>query len=91
MQELFRIASEEPDRQWSVSVSVLEVYNEAVRDLLALAALGAGGGGGGSGGKGSGPPSAAAAAACTLEVSALGAGELPASMDRCGAACLTAS
>ncbi|GBF90584.1 ATP binding microtubule motor protein [Raphidocelis subcapitata] len=94
LQELFRIAAEEPDRRWSFSVAVLEIYNEAVHDLLALAAAGYGGGGGGGdesergGGGGGGSartpraPSGDVLARCTLDVSGLGAGEMPAGMDR---------
>lgn len=80
-QELFRIAAEEPDRAWSFSVAVLEIYNEAVHDLLALSAAG---GGEGSSGSPSKAPSAEVLARCTLEVSGLGSGELPPNMDRWG-------
>ncbi|KAI8466291.1 MAG: the Kifc3 motor domain in complex with Adp [Monoraphidium minutum] len=74
LQELFRIAEEEPDRDWSFSVAVMEIYNEAVHDLLALSAPPPGNGGGG--------PGADAVSRCTRDVSALGAGELPPNMDR---------
>jgi len=71
-QELFRIAAEEPDRDWSFSVAVLEIYNEAVHDLLALS----------ESSTSSKPLSAELIAKCTLDVSALGPGELPQGLDR---------
>jgi hypothetical protein len=76
LQELFAIASEEGDGSWSFHVAMMEIYNESVRDLLAMstAAMAA-----------AGQPVAslaAAAAAVTVEVSGLPAGELPAHMER---------
>jgi hypothetical protein len=73
-QELFRIAAEEgrdePGRPWSFNVAMLEIYNEAVFDLLGLAAS----------------PTAAGSShsvSGSLDVSGLPAGELPAHVDRC--------
>ena len=86
LRELFRIAAEEPDRRWAFEVAALEIYNDAVYDLLALGSApgagssgspGPGGVGGGSGGSGFGRPGPAA-----LDVSALGAGELPPGAER---------
>jgi hypothetical protein len=62
-------------------VAVLEIYNEAVRDLLALSAA-AGGDSSASAATTPRPPSAEVLVRCTLEVSGLGPGELPAGMDR---------
>lgn len=64
-------------------MAVLEIYNEAVHDLLALSSglpPAPGGSPVGSPVKGI---SAEAVAACTLDVAGLAAGELPAGMDRC--------
>ena len=74
-QELFKLAAEEPDRNWSFSVAVLEIYNEAVHDLLAVAAAAAT----------HGPSSmalAAETAKASLDVSGLAAGDMPPGMDR---------
>ncbi|KAF6259988.1 P-loop containing nucleoside triphosphate hydrolase protein [Scenedesmus sp. NREL 46B-D3] len=38
LQELFCIAADEVDHSWSFQVAMLEIYNEAVRDLLAMSA-----------------------------------------------------
>jgi hypothetical protein len=78
LQELFSIAADEVDHSWSFQVAMLEIYNEAVRDLLAMSASM----GGGSGAASAAAAVAAAAAAHTVEVSGLPAGELPPSMDR---------
>ncbi|KAF8062937.1 KIN14Q [Scenedesmus sp. PABB004] len=78
LQELFAIAADEANGGWSFQVAMLEIYNEAVRDLLAMAAAASAAGGGG----GAAAAAAAAAAAHTLDVSGLPAGELPAGMDR---------
>lgn len=77
LQELFSIAADEHDHSWSFQVAMLEIYNEAVRDLLAMSAAV-----GGGSGTASAAAVAAAAAAHTVEVSGLPAGELPANMDR---------
>jgi kinesin family protein C2/C3 len=74
LQELFSIAAEEVDATWSFSVAVLEIYNEAVHDLLAMAAAGLGSSNGGT--------SAADLSRFTVDVSGLAAGELPQNMDR---------
>lgn len=101
-QELFKIAGEEGEGRspWSFTVSMMEIYNETVRDLLASAAApaGSGGSGGGSGGSpssssnggfgGSGSPPAGSAhgvLSSSLDVTGLPAGELPPHIDRCGA------
>jgi hypothetical protein len=78
LQELFSIAADEVDHSWSFQVAMLEIYNEAVRDLLAMSASM-----GGGSGIASAAAVAAAAAAHTVEVSGLPAGELPPSIDRC--------
>lgn len=80
-QELFKIAAEEGEAPspWSFSVSMMEIYNDAVRDLLALAAAG----GSGNGSSGSPGASAHGVFSSSLDVSGLPAGELPPHMDRC--------
>jgi hypothetical protein len=68
-------------------VAVLEIYIDAIHDLLALAAAGysrGGGEGGSSGGGGGKAPGPDELAKCTVDVSGLGAGELPTGMDRWG-------
>ncbi|WIA19756.1 hypothetical protein OEZ85_005672 [Tetradesmus obliquus] len=77
LQELFSIAADEVDHSWSFQVAMLEIYNEAVRDLLAMSASI-----GGGSGAASAAAVAAAASAHTVEVSGLPAGELPPNMDR---------
>jgi hypothetical protein len=78
VQELFKIAAEEGEAPspWSFSVSMMEIYNEAVRDLLASTAAGSSSSHGASS---SSPPGAVHA---VLDVSGLPAGELPAHIDR---------
>jgi hypothetical protein len=81
-----------PQNPTATDYLALQVYNESVRDLLALAAAAGSGGGGGSNG-GSSPRGSAAHGAFSsgsskssnggLDVSGLPAGELPPNMDRC--------
>lgn len=70
VQELFSIATEESDSSWSFSVAMLEIYNEAVHDLLYMAAAASEG------------RAASTLAAQNLDVSGLPAGELPPGLDR---------
>jgi len=89
MQELFRISAEEGNETcpWSFSVSMMEIYNEAVRDLLALAATGgtSSGSSSASSSNSSSPsnsPPGPHAVLSSLDVSGLPAGEVPPHMDR---------
>lgn len=92
-QELFKIAGEEGEAPspWFFSVSMMEIYNEAVRDLLAAAAGGSSGSNGGSPSHSSNgctafsssPPAGGhGVLSSSLDVSGLPAGELPPHMDR---------
>eukprot|EP00775_Hariotina_reticulata_P005170 gene5170-5408_t len=80
-EDLFAIAAEEGDGSWSFHVAMLEIYNESVRDLLAMSAAAIAAAGQPAGSLAA-AAAAAAAAAVSVDVSGLPAGELPAHMDR---------
>lgn len=88
LQELFKIASEEGEAPspWPFSVSMMEIYNKTVRDLLAAgggSASSSGNGGSNSiGSPGSPVHGAHGVLSSNLDVSGLPAGELPPHMDR---------